>query len=367
MAEDEEWYAYMEDHEPDELAHAFVPVERDEYGYTWPVHAHRGQLPPPGDWSVWLIMAGRGFGKTRAGAEWVRFAAESDPGARIALVAATLGEARSVMVEGESGILACCPPHRRPQFEPSLQRLTWPSGAQARLYSALEPEALRGPQHSHAWCDELAKWSNAGSRAVTAWDNLSLGMRVGGHAVPLGSRQWRLSNLLRGRGGTELAVEGHTSDEEFVLLDSRPVLLDPAIVGNTPETQIVAVGRGDAVPVTAGVAMQGITLRPLFPVHPRISSLADGSLRFDWTRRSRGAWSWKDGVDSPLHEQAEAYQATYGPVDSPLAVWLLDVPQLTLSPQDQADLAARRPGGQLLVRQQGSYDLSEPLFLSTLP
>ncbi|MCB1454370.1 MAG: DNA-packaging protein [Rhizobiaceae bacterium] len=135
--------------EPDELARAFVAVERNEYGYTWSQHAHRGQIPPPGDWSVWLIMAGRGFGKTRAGAEWVRLCAEYNPAARIALVAATLGEARSVMVEGESGILACSPENNRPLFEPSLRRITWSNGAQATLYSALEPESLRGPQHSH--------------------------------------------------------------------------------------------------------------------------------------------------------------------------------------------------------------------------
>lgn len=156
---DEEWFGDMTPLEPGELARAFVPEELNEYGYTWPIHAHEGQLAPAGDWSIWLIMAGRGFGKTRAGSEWVHRIAESFPAASIALVAATLGEARSVMVEGESGILACCPDHRRPQYEPSLQRLTWPSGAQARLYAASELEALRGPQHSHAWCDEVAKWT----------------------------------------------------------------------------------------------------------------------------------------------------------------------------------------------------------------
>jgi phage terminase large subunit-like protein len=113
--------------------------------------AHEGQRPPEGeDWRVWLLMAGRGFGKTRAGAEWVRCVAESDGTARIALVGASLGEVRSVMVEGESGLLACCPPDRRPLFEPSLRRGTFANGAQALLYSAGEPESLRGPQHSHA-------------------------------------------------------------------------------------------------------------------------------------------------------------------------------------------------------------------------
>jgi phage terminase large subunit-like protein len=124
-------------------------------------------------------MAGRGFGKTRAGAEWVRQVAENDGEARIALVAASLSEARAIMVDGESGLLAISPPHRRPKFESSLRRLTWPNGAQATLYSAGEPESLRGPQHSHAWCDEIAKWDNAGGRAVAAWDNLLMGLRLG--------------------------------------------------------------------------------------------------------------------------------------------------------------------------------------------
>ena len=103
-----------------------------------------------GAWGIWVILAGRGFGKTRAGAEWVRARAEADPEARIALVGASLGEVRSVMVEGESGVLAASPGALGPDFEPSLRRLQWPNGAQAYFYSAGEPESLRGPQHSHA-------------------------------------------------------------------------------------------------------------------------------------------------------------------------------------------------------------------------
>ena len=142
-------------------------------------HSHPGQWPPEGDWQVWLVMAGRGFGKTRAGAEWVRTIAEGDMFARIALVGATLGEARSVMVEGESGLISISPPGNRPTFEPSLHRLRWPNGAQAFLYSAAEPESLRGPQHSHAWCDEIGKWPSAHERATRCWDNLLLGLRLG--------------------------------------------------------------------------------------------------------------------------------------------------------------------------------------------
>lgn len=133
-----------------ERLRALSEEERRELRWHWRLWARPEQLPPAGDWRTWLIMAGRGFGKTRAGAEWVRALADADPAARIALVVASLGEARAVMVEGESGLLAICPPGREPSFEPSLRRLTWPNGAQATLYSAQEPESLRGPQHSHA-------------------------------------------------------------------------------------------------------------------------------------------------------------------------------------------------------------------------
>jgi hypothetical protein len=186
------------------------------------------------------------------------------------------------------------------------------------------------------------------------------------NAVPLGDRQWRLENLLRGRGGTERATAGHAAGEDFVLLDSRPVLLDPAIVGSAPETRIAAAGRGDELPVESGIAMQGITLRPLFPVRPRKADLPGGSLRLCWTRRARGAWDWPDGVDAPLHEQVEAYRVTYGPLGAPLATWIVSEPELVLSQQDQVDLVSQLPGGDLLVRQQGSYGLSDPLFLATL-
>ena len=147
--------------------------------WHWEVWGRDEQHAPPGDWRIWLICAGRGFGKTRAGAEWVRDVARADPDARIALVGASLPEVRAVMVEGESGILNAAPGALAPIYEPSLRRLVWPNGAQAYLYSAGEPDSLRGPQHSHAWCDEIAKWENAGARAISAWDNLRMGMRLG--------------------------------------------------------------------------------------------------------------------------------------------------------------------------------------------
>ena len=141
----------------------------------WAWWRRADQQPPAGDWHVWMLLAGRGFGKTRTGAEWVRAFAEATPGARIALVAASLHEARQVMVEGESGLLAIAPEAQRPDYESSLRRLTWPNGAVATLYSAAEPDSLRGPEHQAAWCDEIAKWP----QGEAAWDNLMLTMRIG--------------------------------------------------------------------------------------------------------------------------------------------------------------------------------------------
>lgn len=125
-------------------------AEQKRLRSSWHYWARPEQLPPPDDWRLWLVCAGRGFGKTRTGAEWVGHVARADRHARIALVGSSIGEVRSVMVEGESGILACSPAGERPRFEASLRRLVWPRGAQATLYSAGEPESLRGPQHSHA-------------------------------------------------------------------------------------------------------------------------------------------------------------------------------------------------------------------------
>jgi phage terminase large subunit-like protein len=132
------------------LVKALDQKEKNHFDYQWELFARPEQLPPPGNWRTWMIMAGRGFGKTRAGAEWVRMIADQYSDARIALVSASLAEARAVMVEGESGLLAVFPPDERPVFEPSLHRIRFASGAVAQLFSAAEPESLRGPQHSHA-------------------------------------------------------------------------------------------------------------------------------------------------------------------------------------------------------------------------
>lgn len=142
--------------------------------YDWELWARAKQLPPSGGWRTWLILAGRGFGKTRTGAEWVRAGVEAGRFRRIALVGETTADARDVMVEGDSGILAVSPPWNRPRYEPSKRRLTWPGGAVAQTFSADDPEQLRGPQFDAAWADEIAKW-----RYAAAWDNLMLGLRLG--------------------------------------------------------------------------------------------------------------------------------------------------------------------------------------------
>ena len=126
-----------------------------QFEYDWNFWARDDQHPPTGDWRVWFVMAGRGFGKTRMAAEWVRAQAEADGTLRIALVAATLHEARTVMIEGVSGLLAIAPDETRPIWEPSLKRLVWPSGAIANVFAASEPDGLRGPEHHIAWADEV--------------------------------------------------------------------------------------------------------------------------------------------------------------------------------------------------------------------
>lgn len=141
--------------------------------WDWQTWGRPNQQAPGGDWRTWLVLAGRGFGKTRTGAEWVRAQIERGYG-RVALVAPTAADARDVMVEGESGILAISPPWNRPHYEPSKRRITWPNGAMAVAYSADEPDRLRGPQHAAAWCDEAAAW-----RYPDAWDMLQMGMRLG--------------------------------------------------------------------------------------------------------------------------------------------------------------------------------------------
>src|SRR5512139_2624151 len=143
--------------------------------YDWTFWARPEQIAPGGDWFVWLLRSGRGFGKTRTGAEWVIGRAQAGF-KRIALVGQTKADLRDTMIElGDSGIMRISPPWFRPDFQPTKRRLVWPNGAVAVLYSGDEPDQLRGPQHDSAWVDELAKFQYPDE----TWSNLLFGLRIG--------------------------------------------------------------------------------------------------------------------------------------------------------------------------------------------
>ena len=169
---------------------------------------HAGQLPPDSDWRTWLIMAGRGFGKTRAGAEWVLTQVRAHPGCRIALVAATLDEARRVMVEGPSGLLRLASDDEVDQWSAAQRTLWFKNGGEVTVFSGANPEGLRGPEHHFAWADELAKWKHP----VDCWNNLQMGLRMGEspravvtttpRALPLLRRILEAADSVRTGGGT---------------------------------------------------------------------------------------------------------------------------------------------------------------------
>jgi phage terminase large subunit-like protein len=150
------------------------PQERDSLDRAWEAWAHDGQLAPPGEWSTWVIKAGRGFGKTVAGAQWIASLVAHGEALSFALVGATLEDARRVMVEGKSGLIEVAAGWVS-DWEPSLGRLSFRTGASAQLFSGASPDRLRGPEHHYAWCDELAKWD----KPQATWDMLQLGLRLG--------------------------------------------------------------------------------------------------------------------------------------------------------------------------------------------
>lgn len=152
--------------------------------YDWKFWARENQNVPTGDWwTIWLILAGRGYGKTRVGAEFIRAAQAGEINGhrygRMALIGEDAGDARDVMIEGEAGILAISPPWNRPTYEPTKRRLTWDNGAIATVFSDADPEALRGPSHDLLWADELAKYKHIGS----TWSNAMFGLRLGKHPL----------------------------------------------------------------------------------------------------------------------------------------------------------------------------------------
>lgn len=167
----------------DEQSKLLAGLDPEMLRWDWSFWGRPEQQAPVGDdWNIWLVLAGRGFGKTRLASEWVRDQAKyTNTGQRrFALVARTAADVRDVIVEGESGIINVSPPSERPHYEPSKRRLTWPNGNVATLFTADEPDSLRGPQFTHAWGDEVAAWRQTPDAAgMTAFDNLRVGTRLG--------------------------------------------------------------------------------------------------------------------------------------------------------------------------------------------
>ncbi len=167
--------------------------------YSWPKWARDERMPPPGDWTTWLLMGGRGSGKTRAGSEWVRQLARERV-SPIALVGETMSEAVEIMVRGDSGILAVHPEEERPTLH-GKNRLSWPNGVEASILTASDPERFRGPQFAAAWCDEIGKWPHA----EEAWDMLQFGLRLGDRPRQLATTTPRATGLIR-----RLVADRHT-------------------------------------------------------------------------------------------------------------------------------------------------------------
>jgi phage terminase large subunit-like protein len=296
--------------------------------WMFEVWAHpEHQLPPPGPWSTWVILGGRGAGKTRAGAEWIRREVEGatplsgGQARRVALLAETWEQAREVMVLGESGLMAISPPDRRPQFHATRRALIWPNGAEARLFSASDPESLRGPQFDRAWSDELAKWR----LAQQAWDMLQFCLRLGEAPRQMVTTTPRdapaLRAILGGRGvvvtraatdanrrhlpasffdtitakfrGTARGreeLDGELLEERAGALFTR-AMMERARVQAAPELERVVVAVDP--PVTGGPRADecGIVVAGL--AGDRVFVLADESLRAAptaWAERVVGAW-----------------------------------------------------------------------------
>lgn len=178
--------------ERERLVASLSAEEAEAVDGHWPSWAHDGQRAPPGAWSTWVIKAGRGFGKTLAGAQWVTARIAEGTPIRVALVGATVEDARRVMVEGRSGLIEVAGDSVR-EWRPTLRRITFHGGAEATLFSGASPDLLRGPEHHIAWCDELAKWA----KPQECWDMLQLGLRLGEHPRAIVTTTPRAGPVLR--------------------------------------------------------------------------------------------------------------------------------------------------------------------------
>ncbi len=181
-------------------------------------------------------------------------------------------------------------------------------------------------------------------------------------AERLANGTWRISGLLRGRGGTEAAISNHASDEPFVLIDDSLTMIDPSDV--TEGLQIAALGLGDPEVVTTEVINRGIGLRPLAPVHGQAKRLADGGLQLDWIRRSRGGWAWLNELDVPLNEPQELWQIAYGTADAVNVTWNTTEPRLRLTSAQVSALGPATEAHRFSIRQVGRTSLSLPLIVT---
>jgi phage terminase large subunit-like protein len=191
------------------LIEAMTPLECTQLYHDWSFWARPDQEPPPGDWIIWLILAGRGAGKTRAGAEAVRNWVQTYP--FVNMIGATVADVRDTMVKGESGVLACCRRDERPNFFASDLRLDWPNGAVSWLFSAEEPDRLRGKQHMKLWCDELAAW-----RQPDAFDQALLGLRLGDKPQAVVTTTPRPSKIIKALAADKdtIVTRGSTFDNK---------------------------------------------------------------------------------------------------------------------------------------------------------
>ncbi|KKN45622.1 hypothetical protein LCGC14_0681320 [marine sediment metagenome] len=208
------------DEEFTRLVQGMTEEEAEALLFDWPSWARETQLEPPGKWAIWLVLSGRGFGKTRAGTEWVRENVMSlDPrkhAGRIALIAQTAGDGRDVLIEGEAGILAIHPKHQMPKYEVTKRRITWPNGAIATIYSAEDPDQLRGPTHDLALVDELAAYPYPDA----TWSNLMFGLRAGRSRVMATTtpRPIQLIKDLVAREGKDVFVTRGSTYDNFANL-----------------------------------------------------------------------------------------------------------------------------------------------------
>lgn len=317
---------------PDQIAEALAglsDIEAEQLLHDWEFLARPDQLPPLGDWRTWLFLAGRGAGKTRSGAEWVRARVKAGF-QRLALIAPTSADARDVMVEGTSGILSVSWQHDKdgsgklmglPSYEPSKRRLTWGNGAIATLFSAEEPERLRGPQHDAIWADELAAWKNA----QDAWDMAMFGLRLGTNPqvmvsttpkpIPLLRALLRdpttavtraathsnkanlagafLAQIVKKYEGTRLGrqeLAGELLEEAEGALWNREMIERARLKGQLPEFKRIVVAVDPAVTAKAESNLTGIVAAAL-GADGRGYVLADSSGRYSpdqWARKAIG-------------------------------------------------------------------------------